>query len=79
MVPTRSTSWSHKVRSTYFVIDLMMPKMRGDEFARQLRRADPDVKVLYFTGYSNRLFKEEPTLWEHEAFVEKPVNMTGLL
>jgi len=25
------------------------------------------------------LFKEKPTLWENEAFIEKPVNTTGLL
>jgi two-component system cell cycle sensor histidine kinase/response regulator CckA len=62
-----------------FVIDLIMPQMSGDELARQLRRADPDAKVLYFTGYSDRLFKEKLTLWEHEAFVDKPVTILGLL
>ena len=31
-------------------------------------------------GYSDRLFKEKITLWEHEAFVDKkPVSVTGLL
>jgi two-component system cell cycle sensor histidine kinase/response regulator CckA len=61
-----------------FVLDLMMPGMTGDELARQLRGADPDVKVLYFTGYSDRLFRDKPTLWEHEAFLEKPVTMKAL-
>ena len=62
-----------------FVIDLMMPQMKGDELARQLRGANPDTKVLYFTGYSDRLFQEKSTLWEGEAFIEKPVNTKGLL
>ena len=62
-----------------FVIDVQMPEMRGDELARQLRRRDPDVKVLYFTGYSDRLFDSRQTLWEHEAFIEKPVTVKGLL
>jgi len=61
------------------VIDLMMPEMSGDELARQIRRADPDVKVLYFTGYSDRLFSDRKALWEHEAFIEKPVTVKGLL
>ena len=61
-----------------FVIDVRMPQMRGDELARELRRIDPDAKVLYFTGYSDQLFKEKVTLWEHEAFIEKPVTMKGL-
>ena len=62
-----------------FVIDLVMPLMSGDELARHLRRADPDMKVLYFTGYSDRLFQEKSTLWENEAFVDKPITIKGLL
>jgi two-component system cell cycle sensor histidine kinase/response regulator CckA len=62
-----------------FVSDVMMPQMRGDELGRRLRQRDPDVKVLYLTGYSDRLFEERNVLWEHEAFVEKPVSVKGLL
>jgi len=62
-----------------FVLDVLMPQMRGDELGRQLRQRNPDVKVLYFTGYSDRLFEGRPTLWEHEAFVDKPVTVDGLL
>ena len=35
-----------------------------------------------FAGLPNvrdRLFKEKTSLWEHEAFVDKPVSVTGLL
>ena len=62
-----------------FVVDVMMPQMQGDELGRRLRRRDPDVKVLYFTAYSDQLFKEKATLWEHEAFLDKPVTVAGLL
>ena len=62
-----------------FVLDLVMPEMRGDELARQLRTRDLDAKVLYFTGYSDRLFEHRQTLWEHEAFIEKPVTVRELL
>ena len=50
-----------------FVVDVLMPHMSGDELSRQLRQRDPDLKVLYFTGYSDRLFKDKVTLWEHEG------------
>jgi two-component system cell cycle sensor histidine kinase/response regulator CckA len=61
------------------VLDVMMPEMSGDELGRYLRRRDPDVKLLYFTGYSDRLFEKRPTLWQDEAFLEKPVTANGLL
>src|SRR5512143_3417917 len=51
-----------------FVIDLMMPHMTGDELARRLRLADPEVKVLYFTGFSDQLFDKKSRLWQDEAF-----------
>jgi CheY-like chemotaxis protein len=52
--------------------DLVMPRMLGTELARRLRQAEPTLKVLYFTGYSDRLFKEKGALWDDEAFLEKP-------
>jgi two-component system, cell cycle sensor histidine kinase and response regulator CckA len=61
------------------VIDVLMPGIKGDELARRLRRAHPDLKILYFTGYSDRLFAETPTLAANEAFLDKPVTVDGLL
>ena len=61
------------------VVDLRMPLMNGDEVARLLRRADPDVKILYFTGFSDALFKETLTLSANEAFLDKPAGIDGLL
>jgi two-component system, cell cycle sensor histidine kinase and response regulator CckA len=62
-----------------YLIDLMMPRMRGDELARRLQQTDPGVKILYFTGYSDSLFNEKKMLWQNEAFVEKPISLKGLL
>jgi len=61
------------------VTDVMMPQMLGDELARRLRESEPDLKVLYLTGYSDRLFKERVTLWADEAYLEKPCSVKGLL
>jgi len=59
--------------------DLVMPDVMGDELARRLRRRLPDLKVLYLTGYSERLFRQRTALWADEAFLDKPTTMKGLL
>lgn len=61
------------------VTDMRMPQMSGGELARQMRLADPALKVLYLTGYSDQLFKERPTLWSDEAFLDKPQGVDALL
>ena len=60
------------------VTDVMMPQMTGDELARRVRVTKPGMKVLYLTGFSDRLFKEKVTLWADEAFLEKPCSVKGL-
>jgi two-component system cell cycle sensor histidine kinase/response regulator CckA len=59
--------------------DVKMPRMEGDELAARLRQMDPDLKVLYLTGYADQLFKSKPMLWDGEAFLEKPCTIDGLL
>jgi CheY-like chemotaxis protein len=61
------------------VTDLIMPEMNGDELARRLRLNEPDLPVLYITGFSDRLFSERMLLWEGEAFLDKPFTPKGLL
>jgi CheY-like chemotaxis protein len=59
--------------------DLRMPGMGGDELARRVRARQPEIKVLYLTGFSDQLFKDKGAMWEGEAYLDKPVSATGLL
>jgi len=61
------------------VTDVMMPLMAGDELARRLRQLQPSLKVLYLTGYADNLFKEKVTLWEDEAYLDKPCSIKSLI
>jgi two-component system cell cycle sensor histidine kinase/response regulator CckA len=65
-------------RLDLLITDMLMPDMNGDEVARRLRAMHPDLKVLYLTGFSDRLFAEKSALWEDEAFLDKPCSVTGL-
>jgi two-component system cell cycle sensor histidine kinase/response regulator CckA len=61
------------------IADFHMPELTGDEVARRFRAAQPDVKVLFITGYADDLFAERSLLWEGEAFLEKPFSGKSLL
>lgn len=51
----------------------------------RIDRAEPTThhvaksKILYCTGLVDSLFDEVKTLWAHEAFIEKPISVQGLL
>jgi CheY-like chemotaxis protein len=71
---------AQKIESLDLVVtDVNMPHMTGDELARRLQQTRPGLKVLYLTGYSDRLFKEKTTLWQDEAYLDKPCSVKGLL
>ena len=61
------------------VTDLMMPGINGRELAMITRRRFPNSRVLYITGFADRLFKDLTELGEGESFIEKPFGTDGLL
>lgn len=62
-----------------YVLDVMMPSMRGTELADTIRQRHAQAKILYFTAYSHALFTGARLLKENEAFVQKPVSKQELL
>ena len=62
-----------------YVLDVMMPSMRGTELADTIRQHHPRAKILYFTAYSHALFTGARLLKENEAFVQKAVSKQELL
>jgi two-component system, cell cycle sensor histidine kinase and response regulator CckA len=59
------------------VADLQMPEVSGAEMVRRIRLTRPDMPVLYVTGRIDGLM-DDRSLWEGEAFLEKPFTMAGL-
>jgi two-component system cell cycle sensor histidine kinase/response regulator CckA len=60
------------------IADLDMPQIPGEEMVRQIRAVRPDLKVLYVTAHIDRLLDVRATLWEGEAFLDKPFTSRGL-
>lgn len=66
-------------RVDFLIADLDMPIMQGEEMAKRIRARRPDLRVLYVTAHSERLFNERPELIDGEAFLDKPFTSRGLL
>jgi len=62
-----------------YVLDVMMPEVRGTELADTIRAQQPEALVLYFTGYSDALFSGTRKLRDGEAFIQKPVTKRDVL
>jgi two-component system, cell cycle sensor histidine kinase and response regulator CckA len=61
------------------VLDVVMPGVAGDEVARRLRTRNADLRILFLTGFPGALFQAHPTLWDGEAFLEKPCSDRALV
>jgi CheY-like chemotaxis protein len=63
-----------------YVLDILMPTLRGTELAKRIREIDPGARVLYFTAFAPGLFSAKPpSLAEREAVLQKPVSNLELL
>jgi two-component system cell cycle sensor histidine kinase/response regulator CckA len=65
-------------RVDVLVTDLIMPGMDGAELAQMLRVRDEELKVLYVTGLSGRLFAQRVALRDGDALLEKPYTIAAL-
>ncbi|MEI6042839.1 MAG: PAS domain-containing protein [Chloroflexota bacterium] len=52
--------------------DIVMPRMNGQEVALQLAPLQPQMKVLYISGYNNQTIVDQTLLEENGTFLQKP-------
>jgi two-component system cell cycle sensor histidine kinase/response regulator CckA len=52
--------------------------MDGPELVKELRRRDPDIKVIFISGYAEETFRAELDQDEDVHFLPKPFNLREL-
>jgi CheY-like chemotaxis protein len=58
------------------VIDLVMPVMNGRQLATRLRTSDPNLAVLFMTGYDDLSGTDDP--FSDETVIKKPFKLVEL-
>jgi two-component system cell cycle sensor histidine kinase/response regulator CckA len=66
-------------RFDLLITDVVMPKIGGLELARLLRARDPELRVVYMSGYSEDLLRKQETLESDASWIAKPFSLRELL
>ncbi len=61
------------------VSDVVMPEMDGPTLLKELRRRDPDVKIIFVSGYAEEAFAKNLPSQEQYAFLAKPFTLKQLV
>lgn len=60
------------------ISDVRMPKMNGIEFAKKIREINPEVKLIFLSGYSDKEYLKSAIHLKAIRYVEKPVKLSEL-
>ncbi|SDU11014.1 PAS domain S-box-containing protein [Verrucomicrobium sp. GAS474] len=60
-------------------VDVFMPEMGGIELVTQLRRIEPDIRVLFTSGHANETFPGHALDGRRTDFIAKPYTVISLV
>ena len=58
--------------------DVIMPRMNGKELYDRLRQKDPELKVLFISGYSSNVIAHHGVLDAEVDLIQKPITIASL-
>jgi two-component system, cell cycle sensor histidine kinase and response regulator CckA len=61
------------------VSDVVMPEMDGPTLLKELRRRDPNVKIIFVSGYAEEAFQKNLPEQELYQFLAKPFTLKQLV
>ncbi|MBO0758861.1 MAG: response regulator, partial [Bradyrhizobiaceae bacterium] len=70
----------HAGKIDLVVSDVVMPEMDGPTLLKELRRRDPNVRIIFVSGYAEEAFQKNlPVNEEFPAFLPKPYTLKQLV
>jgi signal transduction histidine kinase/CheY-like chemotaxis protein len=58
--------------------DLVMPGLKGNEVYEELSKYYPDLKVLYASGYTDKIIAQYGVLFQDKNFISKPFTIEDI-
>ncbi|MGM0599742.1 MAG: PAS domain S-box protein, partial [Candidatus Rifleibacteriota bacterium] len=72
------TSARHSDTISLLITDVVMPKMNGKKLAKKIQARNPDIKVLFMSGYTADVIVEHGVLSNGIHFIQKPFSKNDL-
>ena len=72
----------HRLREEPFELlltDIVMPEMDGIELARRASELDPDIKIMFITGFAAVALNPDSTAPKNAKVLSKPVHLRELV
>lgn len=72
----------HRLREEPFELlltDIVMPEMDGIELARRASELDPDIKIMFITGFAAVILNNETTAPKDARVLSKPFHLKDLV
>ena len=68
-----------KSRSNCLLTDIVMPEMDGIELARRAAELDPDIKIMFITGFAAVALNSDSNAPRHAKVLSKPIHLRELV
>ena len=66
-------------RYDLLLTDIVMPEMDGIELARRAAELDPDIKIMFITGFAAVALNPDSNAPKHAKVLSKPVHLRELV
>ena len=66
-------------RVTLLLTDIVMPEMDGIELARRAAELDPDIKIMFITGFAAVALNSDSNAPKNAKVLSKPIHLRELV
>ncbi len=74
-----SVQQAHGAPIDLLITDVVMPRLGGPDLAKRLRESQPELRVVYMSGYTDNKVVRDLRADEYQHFLQKPFTPSALI